>query len=280
MKNIVFKAFLPLLMIAFFTGCKTVKTVKPTTPVAKVPSKTEELMSTVKKQQFQFSNLYVKMNADLNMKGNDVSSKIELKMLRDSIIQLSVQPMFGVEIFRLALTKDSVKLIDRLNKRYAVESYTQMKNENAVVFNFYNLQSLLVNRIFFPGEKTVSEALYDRFHLTSKGATSELSVKDASGVQYVFKADAQGKLLSSIMSMTKNLSTLQWIYSDFHTQGNQLFPSIMNVSYTHNGTTAVKAQLNYAKISPNTILNLSFSIPEKYKRVSLMDILRQYSGMK
>ena len=100
------------------------------------------------------------------------------------------------------------------------------------------------------------------FHLTSKGATSELSVKDASGVQ-VFKADALGKLLSSIMSMTKNLHASMDLFG-LPYAGQSAFPSIANVSYTHNGTTAVKAQLNYAKISPNTILNLSFSIPGKY----------------
>ena len=141
-----------------------------------------------------------RLNAELKTAKNNMSSRVDLKMVRDSAFQLSVQPFLGIEVFRAEFTVDSIKVVDRMNKRYVAERYADLKGQTPIEFNFYNLQALFTNHIFLPGKQEIDPKQYKRFKLNQEGSTAEIKVKDTMGLLYTFFADGEEKLLSTYIT--------------------------------------------------------------------------------
>ena len=142
-------AFALVFFIALsFTGCKSTK--KVGTVEAGGAKAHNEFFALMQEQAFKYETLTARLNVDLNLPGNNMSSRVDLKMVKDSAFQLSVQPFLGIEVFRAEISVDSVKVIDRMNKRYVADNYANLKGQTPIEFNFYNLQALFTNRLCSP----------------------------------------------------------------------------------------------------------------------------------
>lgn len=209
-----------LLIILFLSGCKTSKKVGT---VASGSAKAHnEFFESMEEHSFQFNTMTARLNAELKTAKNNMSSRVDLKMVRDSAFQLSVQPFLGIEVFRAEFTVDSIKVVDRMNKRYVAERYADLKGQTPIEFNFYNLQALFTNHIFLPGKQEIDPKQYKRFKLNQEGSTAEIKVKDTMGLLYTFFADGEEKLLSTYITDPSEQYALQWDYSDFRvTEGDR-----------------------------------------------------------
>ena len=91
------------LLLSMLTGCKSSKKVG-TVESASVKAHNEFFQS-VEDQSFQFRTLTARLNVDLDIPGKQMSSRVDMKMVKDSAFQLSVQPFLGIEIFRIELSQ-------------------------------------------------------------------------------------------------------------------------------------------------------------------------------
>ena len=139
----------------------------------------EVFFRSVEEQAFRFRTLTARLNVDLEVGGRVMSSRVDLKMVKDSAFQLSVQPFLGIEIFRMELSRDSIKVLDRMNRRYMAENYEKLRGQTPIEFNFYNLQALFTNRLFLPGE-------------------AELTLPRSSGEFRCYAVDSAGKRLAEL----------------------------------------------------------------------------------
>ena len=53
--------------------------------------------------------------------GKKLSSGMQMRMVRDQVIYISLRPLLGIEVGRLIVRADSVFAIDKLHKRYVAE---------------------------------------------------------------------------------------------------------------------------------------------------------------
>lgn len=278
MKNreITYFTFCFLFSVFCFVGCKTATKVGAVD--AGKAKEHVEFFESMQKQAFQYTALSARTNVTLEMPENEFSSRVDIKMVRDSAFQLSVQPFLGIEVFRIEFNTDSVKVIDRMNKRYVAESYAGLKGDIPIVFNFYNLQALFTNRIFIPGEQTVSAKQYNRFELKQEGARAEAQVKDAMQLLYTFIADGEEKLLST--SVANDKYAVQWKYTDFRLVEKQPFPMLMDVQILNEGVKAGGMKLSFSRIQSDVSLNISNPIPGNYKRITFAEIMKGLSNNK
>lgn len=267
-----------LLLLLLLAGCKSSQ--KTGTVEAGGTKAHNEFFASVQEQSFQFKTLSARLNVDLKMPGKELSSRVDLKMVKDSAFQLSVQPFLGIEVFRVELSIDSVKVVDRLNKRYVAESYAGLKGQTLIEFNFYNLQALFANHLFLPGEQAISPKQYNRFKLKQEGPLAEAKVKDVMGLLYTFMADGEDKLLSTLISASSDQYALQWDYSDFRVTDKQLFPMLMDVRVLVKGASEGGAVLHFSRMQTNEPLNMEFAIPAKYNRITFAQILKGLSNSK
>ena len=209
-----------------------------------------------------------------------MSSRVDLKMVKDSAFQLSVQPFLGIEVFRAEISVDSIKVIDRMNKRYVADNYANLKGQTPIEFNFYNLQALFTNHLFLPGQQGISPKQYNRFKLKQDGPAAEIQVKDVMGLLYTFMADGEEKILSTCIAEPSDHYTLQWNYADFRLADGQPFPMKMDVQVTKDGASQGGITLHFSRMQTNVPVKMDFSIPAKYKRITLAQILKSLSSNK
>jgi hypothetical protein len=265
-------------LVFLLAGCKT-STKIGTADVAGVKAHAD-FFDSMRKQAFQYETFSARTNVELDAANKSFSSRVDIKMVRDSALQLSVQPLLGIELFRAEFTREGITIIDRMNKRYVSESYAALKGKLPVTFNYYNLQALFSNHLFIPGEQEITRKQYNRFKLKQEGSAAEIRIKDAMQLLYTFLADGEEKLLSTCVTDNSEQYALQWLYTDFRMADGQPFPMLMDVRLLDNGSPAGQMKIYFSKIRTNTPVKIDTSIPDKYMRVTFAQIVKGLTDSK
>ncbi len=270
-KLLFFVPFIALLLL--LNGCKS-KNIPTGGEIANT-KELNEFVASMQSQEVKFNTLSAKLNVNLQLPDKEMSSRVEMKLVKDSALQLSIQPILGIEVFRIELNKDSVKVMDRINKRYVAEGYSKLKEQFTIDFNFYNLQALFINQLFVPGYKEMDSYLYKHFKLERNGLITWLNTKDKTDLQYLFKADNEEKLLSTQIEDPSGLYKLIWNYTNFQpVVSSCLFPRIMKISFMKGNSNQGGMDISYSRIQLDRTLNMDFSIPAKYKRITFAQVLK------
>ena len=261
-------AFLAYLLV----GCKS--PAGTATPGAGIMKTEEAFFSSVLEQTFRFNTLSARMKMEFSDQQQELSSRVNLKMIYNDRLQLSIQPLLGIEAFRIEVSTDSVKILDRMNKRYMVDSYNNLKRKTEIDFNFQNLQSLFTNQMFIPGESEISPKHYRLFRMTKDNNSAELKLKDKNGIYYTFMAGADEKLLSTNIENASNNQTITWNYQNFQTVNKQQFPLKMTARLSEADKMKGTIILTFSSPEVDGPLKTDFNIPTGYERVTLEQILK------
>lgn len=98
------------------------------------------------------------------------------------------------------------------------------------------------------------------------------------GLLYTFLADGEGKLLSTHVADPSNQYALQWDYSDFRLVDDHPFPQQMNVEIFKERQAAGRMNFHFSRIQTDVPVNIEFSVPSKYKRITLAKVLKSIGG--
>ena len=264
-----------------FAGCLLVScksSTVTTTSGAAITKTNESFFASVLERSFIFETFSARMNLDFSSAQQEFSSRVQVKMIRDDRIQLSIQPFLGIEMLRIELSNDSIKILDRMNKRYATDNYHPLKNEFDVDINFQNLQALLTNRMFIPGENSITARQYSQFRITKKSShQAELQWKGKNGTFYTFLADGDDKLLATRIENDPQ-NQLTWEYSNFQTINNQLFPTKMTARLTSGDQIQGTTTLTFSLPEINRPLSIDFTVPSGYSRVRLEQLIQSLAA--
>jgi len=258
-------------LVGMLIGCKS--SIGTTTSGAAITKADEVFFASVLDRSFRFNTFAARMNLDFSSQQQEFSSRVQVKIIRDDRIQLSIQPVLGIELYRIELSKDSIKMFDRLNKRYVADNYQQLRREMNVDFNFQNLQALLTNRMFIPGENQLTTNHFRQFRVRKNNSTAEFQWMDRNKTAYTFIADSEEKLLTTKIENEPQKQFLTWEYTRFQTVNNQLFPLRMTARLTSDNQLQGSAVLTFSTPEINSPLALDFTIPSGYNRVSLEQII-------
>jgi hypothetical protein len=184
-----------------------------------------------------------------------------LRIRKDSIIWVSVNAVLGIEAFRMQITPDSVKILDKIKKVARLRSVSFLQEAIHLPVNFGTLQDLLLgNPVFL----------------------------DTAGIIYYRKENA-GALLSllGVDSLFKSLLTLnagdytpQHIqlddmdplrartcaitYGDYDGSDGHHFSTFRKISVSEKAKLDI--EIEYKQYKFNEPLSFPFSIPKNYKR--------------
>ncbi|MDR1336842.1 MAG: DUF4292 domain-containing protein [Tannerella sp.] len=273
-------ALLTLCLSCLFltTGCRTSKLPPADGTGTASRAETEEMFfHSVREQSFRYETLSARMQVELTMPdGKTFSTRAGLKIRKNEWMQLSLQPLLGIEAFRIDLTPDSIRIVDRLNKRYLAENFSRLGDSLRVAFNFYNLQALFTNQLFLPGETELPENAFTRFRRQPADGGYTLQTQDASRWQYSFTAGRDRKLYASRMIDTASEHALYWDYADFRSVGTQLFPMKIQAGWSDGEKSRGALSVNYSQIDTDVTVEMKPVIPPGYGRVSFSQIRRMF----
>lgn len=268
-----------LLLLILFIG---VYSCKSTQPIFQADSALEdksssELFKDVLYKELKYSTFSSKLNMTISTGKKTLSSKGNLKIVNNQAIQVSIQPLFGIEMFRMHVEPDFIVILDRMNKRYVKETFDDIKGQSPIGFNFYTLQSLFTNGLFIPEQSVVSVKDYKNFKYTHSSENYLLSARDKkSQIDYRFSVNGNDQITLTELNMPAKNYSLQWSYDQFSLLKDLFFPIEMKV-VASTEKSKLDTSISLTSIDLNDPLLLVNSIPESYTRVELKELLKLFA---
>lgn len=268
------KAAIIVILACLLAGCKS--RIATTTSSAEIMKTEEAFFASVLNHAFRFNTFSARFNLDFSGMQQEFSSKAQLKLIRDDRLQISIQPLFGIEMFRIEISNDSIKILDKMNKRYVADNYIHLKSAMDIDFNFQNLQALITNQLFVPGENHVSAQHYRQFRITKGERSAEFQLKDRNDSYFTFLADGFERLLSTTIENRQQEQMLTWDYSQFQVISGRTFPMKMNVRLSSEGLTQGFTTLTFSEPDIDSPITLDFRIPTGFSKVTLEQLIHSF----
>ena len=239
-----------------------------------------ELFKDVMYKDIEFSTFSSKLNLTISTGTKTISSKGNLQIVKNEAIQVSVQPLFGIEMFRLYVEPEYFIVLDRMNKRYVKELFQDIQKDNPVGFNFYTLQSLFTNSLFIPEQNGVSLEDYKKFKYTETADNYHLTAQDKkSEIDYSFSINGNDQITLTQLYLPNKGYSLQWNYNQFSLMKNLFFPLEMKITATTKKR-KLDTSIDFSNINLDELLSLETPIPGSYTKVELSEVLKMFSDKK
>jgi len=258
-----------VLFVAAFSACKSKRS------VIKQPIKTEGpeyLFEKLKENEFRFQTFSAKFNIEYSADRKLYEFKGQIRIIKDSVIWITFGQDLGIEIARLLITQDSVKFVDRINKKYFVGDYAFVNDFLKTNIDFGILESIVLGNDFEYYEKAEFKASIDggEYHLNTAGRSKlKKYVRNSADDERIFLQSmwldpATFKITRiNIKELTENSKKLTALYSDFEEINGHLFP--FRLDYEVAAETPIEVRVKYSKIVLEEPVTLPFKIPSKYK---------------
>lgn len=271
-------------------ACHSSKSVVKETPgVVSTLERTELIGRVVDHAQKNTPYIGSKLKFAIDVGKQQLSVSGTLRMKRDDVIRLQLMALGLVEAARLEFTRDSVLIMDRINKQYLKAPYDDVDFLRDSGINFHMLQALFWNELFLPGQTEVSASSLSEFSvgsIDSNEATINYEDSDASGVKsrmlYSWLVSiATGSIkTTNVMYRDKSHGNTQlnWEYSDFKEMKSKLFPCDMQV---HLATPKkdIKISMKLSSLNNDSGWETRTKVSSKYSKVDVDNILRRVMSL-
>lgn len=207
----------------------------------------------------QYQSFSSKLNIDYSGgDGKKYNVNGTLRMIKDSVLWVSVNAILGAEAMRLLITKDSVKLINRLENEYTLRSISYLQELTQLPLDLHTLQEIIIgNPVFFEEKNIVSYARTgDNIAMLAMGSFFKnlLVVNKEYRIQNSKLDDA-----NPARSRTCNLT-----YEEYEDKKGFAFSNRRMITVAEKGTLNLK--LLFKNYELNSSLNFPFTIPRNFKR--------------
>lgn len=269
-----------VLLAMTLAGCRTTRSAaaKADKAVAEALSEAEYIQQVGRLSTPDYRTLTATMYVELNPDTKDeMSSRARLKIIRGRCLQISITPLAGIELFRVEVSRDSVKILDRMGKRYVAEPIAEimkqipayLRNQYPYDFRYEHLEALLTNRLFMPGGDALD---MDRFSQQRLILGYRLfRTQDNERMRFDFTTDTRARLTTT--ELISPFAELKWNYADFQTASGRPRPMLMAVEIDD----VPKLEIQFNKVETDVPVEMHFPIPDNYKRITLKQLWRMIS---
>lgn len=242
----------------------------------------KDLVEAVHEARLQYQFLSFRSTVTANIDGDEKTFKAVIRIQKDSIIWVSLKPLVGgIEAARLVITQDSVKLMDRLNKRFVLSDMSMLEAKTGVSLNFETLEKLMVGAIletssdkpkisYSRGENTFLVSSFKEKKLYKKVEKYENAKKEKEKHDVVFQSSwidgANLQVTQLSVNDVKGKKELVATYTDFTFIGTPAKGFPKQMTYKVVGLDNWQVSCENSRISVEDYLKFPFSIPDKYEQ--------------
>lgn len=180
-----------------------------------------------------------------------------VRIQKDSIIWLSINAAFGIEAFRVFITPDSVKVMDKLDKNVQYRSVEYIREIVQLPVDFYTLQSLIV------GNPVYLDSTQVLMYRERESSVSLSTMGDFFKQLLSIRKDDYAVLHSKLDDVDPGRSrTADFTYNDYITTGGRLFSTSRKITVAEK--TRLDVSLEYKQVEFDKPLSYPFNIPRNY----------------
>lgn len=274
-----------VIMAAVFVSCATTKEIKVRKKIK--PISDNRLFNNIIDSSLVYSAIYFKkFSVTVNNNGKKKTYKGMMKIQRDSAIWISMTAPMGIEVARILITQDSVKLIDRYHKEYFKGDFDLIASKFNNDFDFFTIQSIITNELFefpkfddkpfvrnFKGKVKNDMYVFYTFNerrLEKKYKRVERQAKRNKESAIVYQANYIDPDSFRITEVLIDELYKDWRfnikYNDFERVSGQLFPKKLSF-WVEASDKRFTCKVSFSKMVFRDKVKLSFKIPSSYKKM-------------
>ncbi|MBX2889935.1 MAG: DUF4292 domain-containing protein [Saprospiraceae bacterium] len=191
--------------------------------------------------------------------GQAVSANANIIWIRDSVLWVNVKKL-GIEAARALVTKDSVYLINRLDKTYTIQGLESLQRQYSLPDGFGLLQSaVLASAWFFPDISLQSDIKEGLHRLSGSNGSTGTEYKMEEG-SYVLRSET--------FVQTRDTRVVTFGFDRYKKlAGAGFFPYFRSIEAYSPETGTLRLQLQLSDVEVNVPKNYRFQIPEHYERI-------------
>ena len=262
-----------LLLITSLIACRSTKKIqtviakKDTAQVVVVPSNDaradslrfiRQAYNTIQKNTINYKTFSAKVKVDFEGKDgkkNDFNAFIRLH--KDSIMWISINAALGIEAFRVLITPDSVKMLNKIDRVIQLRSLNYLQEVAQIPLTFSELQDLIIGNPIYFDSSIVSYK------------------KEEAGVSVI----SIGKLFKHLLTVnpatyaiehsklddvdTERARTADITYGGYERKDNILFSTFRKITVSEKSKLDI--ELQFKQFNFNEELSFPFTIPKNYK---------------
>ena len=272
MKYIVTAGFFTILFFSVIS-CKTVKQInkaiapKDTSGITIIDQTKLDSIVMVKKTIENLHQNYIDFktfNAKIKVQYQDGKGKNQdvtaiVRIIKDSTIWISLTASFlNIEAYRVLITRDSVILLNKLDKEVQYRSLDYLQDVTEIPFDYKTLQDLLVgNPVFIDSNIVYYKKTDDQilFSMVGKYFKNLLTLSSDNYTLTHSKLDD----VDIARSRTADLT-----YADYENKSGFYFSTYREITVSEKNRLDIR--LNYKQYEFNKDLSVSFNIPKNYTK--------------
>jgi hypothetical protein len=219
----------------------------------------QNALDKIASNQINYTTFSAKVNVDYRSNdGKNYNVNATIKMYKDSAIWMSANAILGIEAMRVLITKDSVKLLDRLGKNYTARSVGYLQDLTALPLDLRTLQNLIIGNVVFVDSNIVS-------YTSGNNIVTLLSVGEWFKNLVTLRASDKVLLHSKLddVNISRN-RTADLTYNEYDTKKGVNFSTRRRIIVAEKKRLDIR--LDFRQYDFNTDVNFSFPIPKNYDR--------------
>lgn len=226
----------------------------------------------IKENEFNYDWISAKANVESNIDGKEESFDIKLKIKKDSAILVSIQYLLGLQVAKVLITKDSVKVVDYIHKNYFIGDFNYINDLLNADLDYDVLQAVLFgNSAEFQDDENKLKPVTDR-----QNCHYLLSTERKRRLRKIKQGDAD--LKKALQTLTLNPDNFKIIKNEFvdpstnrsftadyrnFTQKDSVYaPYLVDIDIQ--AEKKAKVKIEYVRIEKNIPQKLDLNIPAKY----------------
>ena len=219
----------------------------------------KDIVSNVSAHPIDFTTFSAKVKIDYEGKENSDQATAYVRIQKDSVIWISLTGALGIEGMRVMIKKDSVKLMNKLNKTVQYRSIAYLQELTQIPFDFNNIQDMIVgNPVFMDTNHIVSYEVNgnDLLVLMIGNIFKNLLTLDDTNLKILHcKLDD--------VDSTRN-RTADITYDDYENAGSFNFSTKRKITVAEQSKLDI--HLDFKSFNFNKPQDYPFNIPKNYKR--------------
>lgn len=257
------KFLIVLCTTLFIISCGSRKNKVPTPPVVKTsndtailnPTAFDILSFTIKPWTYFSSKIDIEFR---EIDGKKLNPNASIRMYKDSLIWISAG-MFGIEGMRILINKDSVVILNKLEKKYNVYKTSEFKGLSDISLSVIQLQNIILAKPIY------ALKLYE-IVLQSE---NQISIKYPQIKYNTFHQYKREFFTIDSSNITDNLKPnfAKIAYSEYGVFNSHNFPTFAFIQSKFNNKT-FELELKYSDIDFETALTFPLTIPSSYEKAN------------
>lgn len=209
--------------------------------------------------EYEYLSLKSKIKYEDQEEKQNATANIRIK--KDSIIWFSITPGLGIEAARGIITKDSIKIIDKINKEYTVKAIREYTDKVHFKLDLTLLESLLIGNLIWMVKNDDKITKSPGYFIIPKKYEA-LSINNYIGANSM-------KLEKMLVSSDTSANSMQVLYSAFQEIEQKVIPTSVDMQIKYklpddNTEKISNITIEHAKVEIDKKHKFSFNIPKKY----------------